>query len=163
MGALGAAGLLLRRVREEGGILLLTATLVGVTSFLFAAAPRAFNRVADEALGYAVGVVSPTQRNIALATTSDIPPGPAGGVAAVQRRGESYASRFPRSVNELIADHALRVTSVRFLVIDPPEYETHLSLRYQDRMTEETRLVAGRWPVDTGQLLNQAPFELPQQ
>ena len=37
---LWAAGLLLRRLRSEAGIVLLIAVLVGATAFVFAAAPR---------------------------------------------------------------------------------------------------------------------------
>ena len=158
MRAVWAAGLLLRRLRDERGIILLTAGLVAATSFLFAAAPRLFNRVSDDALRFAAVSAPPTQRNVALAVTTRIEPGDDGAVGAVALRGDRLASAFPPSVTDLISERALRLTTVSFLVADPPSYETHLSLRYQDGMADLTRLVEGRWPVDRGMPLEAREF-----
>ena len=150
MRSLWAAGLLLRRLLTERGIILLTFFLVAATSFVFAAAPRLFNRVSDDALRYAVRVAPDFQRNLALTLDSSLPTGSEGGVSGVRAYGEGLAEQFPRSVARLISDRSVLVTTVRFLVPDPPRYETHISLRYQDRLTDATRLVSGRWPVDHG-------------
>ena len=50
MRSVWAAAFLLRRLRSEVGVALLILLLVGVTSALFAGAPRVFNLVADEGL-----------------------------------------------------------------------------------------------------------------
>jgi putative ABC transport system permease protein len=148
--SLWAAGLLLRRLRTERGIILLILVLVGATSFVFAAAPRLLNRATDDALRHAARVALPSVRTVALALDSSLDPGPDGGVSGVRATGERLAQGFPPSVAALISDRQLSVTTVRLYLPDPPSYETHLSLRYQDGLTDKTRLVSGRWPVDLG-------------
>jgi putative ABC transport system permease protein len=148
--SLWAAGLLLRRLRTERGIILLILVLVGATSFVFAAAPRLLNRATDDALRHAARVAPPSVRTVALALDSSLDPGPDGGVSGVRATGERLAQGFPPSVAALISDRRLSVTTVRLYLTDPPSYETHLSLRYQDGLTDKTRLVSGRWPVDLG-------------
>lgn len=155
MRALWAAGLLLRRLRNERGILLLIFLLIAATSFVFAAAPRLFNRVADDALRYAVRAAPAAQRNVALSLASSLTPGTEGGISEVRAYGEQLAEGFPATVDALIADRAVRFSTVRFSVPDPPDHETHVSLRYQDGLTDATRLVSGHWPVDRGVPLRQ--------
>jgi putative ABC transport system permease protein len=155
MRSLWAAGLLLRRLGNERGIVLLIVLLVAATSFVFAAAPRLFNRVSDDALRQAVRVAPPSQRNVALSLDSSIAPGSEGSVVAVRAYGEELAGHFPESVAALISDRRTRVTTVRFYVPDPPSFETHISLRFQDGLTDATRLVSGHWPVDHGEPLRQ--------
>ncbi len=155
MRALWAAGLLLRRFRIERGIVLLIFVLVAATSFVFAAAPRLFNRVTDAALRDTAQRALPSLRNLALGLDSSLDPGPDGGVSGPRAYGEQLSEDFPPSVTALISDRQLRVTTVRLYVPDPPSYETHISLRYQDGLTDATRLVSGRWPVDRGVPLKQ--------
>jgi putative ABC transport system permease protein len=155
MRALWAAGLLLRRLRVERGIVALIFVLVAGTSFVFASAPRLFDRVAVDGLRYAARAAPAEQRNITLSSTAAFTPGAAGGVSAVRSRGDRLEAQFPATVAALISGRQLRVTTVRFYVPKPPIYETHLSLRYQDGLTEATRLVDGRWPVDRGVPLRQ--------
>ena len=50
MRSIWAAAFLLRRLRSEMGIALLILLLVGITTALFAGAPRVFNLVADQGL-----------------------------------------------------------------------------------------------------------------
>ena len=160
MRSLWAAGLLLRRLRTERGILLLIFLLVAATSFVFAAAPRLFNRVSDDALRYAARVALPSQRNVALSLNASLAPGPGGGVSGVRALGEQLAADFPPSVDALISNRLTRVTTIRLYVPDPPKYETHISLRYQDGLTDATRLVSGHWPVDHGVPLRQVAVEI---
>lgn len=149
MRSLWAAGLLLRRIRAELGIVLLLFLVIAATSFLFAAAPRLFNRASDDGLRYAALAAAPVQRNVVLAQVASLSPGIAGDVAEVRAYGDRLAERFPASLDALISDRSLGVTSVRFAVASPPDVQ-YLSLRYQDGLTEATRLVSGRWPVDRG-------------
>jgi putative ABC transport system permease protein len=157
MRSLWVAGLLLRRIRAERGMLVLLFAVIAATSFLFAAAPRLFNRISDDALRYAVRTSSAVQRNLVLALVSNISPG-TGGVSAVRAEGEQLAAHFPPSVDTLIIERSLRLTTARFSVTHPPSYDTFLSLRYQDGMTDATRLVSGRWPVDRGVPLRSTNF-----
>jgi len=160
MRALWAAGLLLRRLRGEPGVIILIIGLVAGTSFLFAAAPRLFNQVSDEALRYEIDNASAVQRNIQLAAVSVISAGPNGGISSVQTFGDSLERRFPASVESLVADRSLVITSARFLVPDPPSFTTYVTLRYQGGMEDHTRLVEGRWPRDIGEGLPPATIGL---
>ncbi len=150
MRPLWAAGMLLRRLRSEPGILAYVFLLVAATSFVFAAAPRLFERVSDDALRYAMQNAAPSQRNVVLALVSRIPPGADGGVSGVRAYGADLAERFPPTLAGIFSGRSLRVTSARFSVADPPLNTTDVTLRYQDGLTDATRLVDGRWPVDRG-------------
>ena len=149
---MSAAALLLRRLRTETGILLLLFALVASTSFLFAAAPRVFNRVSDDAVRYAVARASPVERDVWLYANGFIGAGTGGGVSAVQAYGDAREADFPPSIDGLISNRVQGFTSVRFIV---PQSIVVLSLRYQDGLTDSTRLTAGRWPVDRGMQLQQ--------
>ncbi len=149
MRSLWAAGLLLRRLRSERGIIVLIVVLVAATSAVFAAGPRLFNRAADAALQQALAVAPAVQRDVAMRRDTRLDPGadPVGGARAY---GDELATQIPASIASLISDQFLVVTSVRLLLPEPPSFETHLSLRYQEGLTEATHLVAGRWPADRG-------------
>ena len=150
MRSLWAAGMLLRRLRAERGIILLIVVLVASTSFVFAAAPRLFNRVSDDALHFMAQSARPADRNLALNVIGSITPGSDGGVAAVGAYGDQLETQIPSSLTAVISGRQTRVTTPRFYVPNPPLIETHISLRYQDGVTDATRLVSGRWPVDGG-------------
>ena len=148
MRSLWAAGLLLRRLRAELRMITLLFLVIAATSFLFAAAPRLFNRASDEAVRYAARAASSVQRNVVLSEAARLSPGRDGGVSEVRARGDQLAEQLPASLAALIAERSLRVTSVRFATADPNF--SYLSLQYQDGLAAATTLVAGRWPVDRG-------------
>lgn len=154
-----ASGLVLRRLRAERGLALLLLAVVASTSFLFAAAPRLLNRVADDGLASVVRAATPVQRDLTLAevATSATPIGES--VADVRAEGDRLAGQFPPALAALVADRTLRITSVRFAVAKPPAYETAIALRYQDGVASASRLVAGRWPVSTGDILPAAEWD----
>jgi putative ABC transport system permease protein len=158
MRSLWAAALLLRRLRAEWGIVLLIATLVASTSFVFAVTPRIVSRAADAALHDDLVRAPASQRQVSIRSAGRIAPGSAGGVTGVRTFGERIGGRFPPSLTALIEEQLLRVTSLRLTIPEPPSYETHLSLRYQDGLQGATRLVAGRWPGDLGRPLQPAQF-----
>ena len=152
MAALSAVALLLRRVRAEIGILLLLFALVASTSFLFAAAPRLFNRVTDDAVRYDVATAAPIQRDIWLYANGFIGAGNETGVQAIQEYGTEREADFPTSIDSLFSSRVPGFTSVRFVV---PKSIVGLSLRYQDGLTDASRLIDGRWPVDLGMPLKE--------
>lgn len=161
LASLWAAGMLLRRLRGEAGVILLIVVLVASTSFAFAAAPRLFNRVADDAIRYAVRTATPTQRSLGAALTSTIAAASGEGVKPVQTYGDRVEKQFPASVLAIVDPPLLRITTVRMVVADPPSYDTRLSLRYQDGLPEASRLVEGRWPADRGTRLKTVPLSGP--
>jgi putative ABC transport system permease protein len=146
MPRLWAAGLLLRRIRPDAGMILLLFALVAATSFLFAAAPRLLNRAFDDALRHEMVAAPAVQRNLAFAMAGQISPGSDGGVAAVRSYTDDLETQLPPTLRGLIAQRSLIVSSIRFNVRNPPVAETHLTLRYQDGLPAATHLVAGRWP-----------------
>lgn len=150
---LWAAAMLLRRLGTERGVILLIFVLVASTSFVFAAAPRLFNRVTDDALQYAIRVASPQQRSIAASLSGNIGATAGDAVSPIRERGEQIGSQFSPAITTLITDRLLRFTTVRMYVWDPPSYDTRLYLRYQDGLIDHTKLVAGRWPEDHGAAL----------
>ena len=156
MRSLWAAGMILRRLRVELQMVVLLFLVIAATSFLFSAAPRLFNRAADDGLRYAAQAAPPGQRNVALGQVGSLSPGIAAGVAEVRAFGDQLAEQFPASLDALIANRSLRVTSVRFAAANPNV--PYLSLQYQDGLTEATRLVSGRWPVDRGVPLPKATW-----
>ena len=89
-----AAAFLLRRLRVELGVVLLIVALVGITSFLFAAAPRLFNHVADDGLRVAVADAAPAAANIEL-SRQFVAPAFDDPLAVVDRQGETFLARFP--------------------------------------------------------------------
>ena len=142
---MSAAALLMRRVRSEGAILLLLFVLAVATSFLFAAAPRLLNRVSDDAVRYAVAHASPVDRDIWLYANGFITAGTDTGASVVGAYGAQRQADFPPSINSVISGRFQGATTARFLV---PQSIVVLSLRYQDGLTDASRLVEGRWPVD---------------
>jgi putative ABC transport system permease protein len=148
--SLWAAALLLRRLRLEVGVAILLFILVASTSFVFAAAPRLFNGVSDDAVRYAARVATPVQRSVSASLVSNIGATPGEGVESVAAYGAQVRTQLPPSVLSLVSDEALRITTVRFLVANPPSFDTRVWLRYQDGVAAATRLVEGRWPEATG-------------
>jgi putative ABC transport system permease protein len=158
VGSLWAAGLLLRRLRTELGMIALLFLVVTMTSFLFAATPLLLNRTDDDGLRSAANVAAPVRRDVLMSLAASLSPGTDGGVTEIHAYGDRLADRLPAVLAALVSDQSMSVTTVRFAVVDPPAYPTYLSLRYQDGLTDQTRLVSGRWPVDQGVALPPAGF-----
>jgi len=156
-----AAGLLLRRLRGELGIVLLITALVGGTTFLFAAAPRVFNRVADDAMQAAISSAQPIQRTISLSVVGDIPPASNGAVSRVADAGDRLAKKVPPSITDAIGEETYRITSPRLSVADPPRYDTRVALTYRDGLIDDATLAAGRWPADRGDRLQVRQLGVP--
>ena len=157
MRSIVAAAYLLRWLRAEAGLALLIVTLVGVTSFLFAAAPRLFNQVADEGLRHEVTTAAAQRRGIELTSTSVVAPF-GDPVAVLERQAGTAFDRFPATVQSLVAERRLVATTARFSVSEPPRVPTHISLRYQDGLDDAIRFVNGRMPESTGEVLPAATF-----
>lgn len=160
MRAIWAAAFLLRRLRGDAGVALMVFALVLVTAFLFAAAPRLFNQVSDDALRHRMEVARVVQRNLQI---SVLAPG-LGGVDPLARlvaRGEEFLEEMPESVRSVVRDRTLSISSIRFAVIRAPQrtyLNTYISLRYQDGLDEAVELVEGRMPAAHGVPLPPADY-----
>ena len=148
MRSIWAAAFVLRRLRGDGGVALMVFALVAITAFLFAAAPRLFNNVADAGLRHELDASRPVQRNLQISVLGE-GRGSRDPVAALDSAGEEFLDDMPASVRETIVRRSISVESPRFAVTDAPERtysNTFISLRYQDSLDQAVELVAGRWP-----------------
>jgi putative ABC transport system permease protein len=155
--SIAAAAFLLRRLRAEAGIALLILLLVGITTALFAGAPRLFNLVADEGLQTAFEDASPVARNVELSRQFVVPTFD-DPLAVVDQLGEQYLDRFPGPVRDLVRERTVRATTPRFAIADPPNFTTFVSLRHQGGLDDAIRYVEGRPPRATGEELPPASF-----
>lgn len=159
MRQLWAAGLLLRRLRSEIGALTLIFILVASTAFVFAAAPRIFNRVSDDALRWAVDIAGPGLRNVTATLTENIPAPTGTGVQSLRRFGQNIEDGLPATLTSLFGERTVVATSSRFLVDQPPLYDTRILFRIQDAIPDvAATLVDGRWPADLGQPVQTVPI-----
>ena len=147
MGALAGVSLILRRLAAERAAGALLFALVLVTAFVFAAAPRLFNRLADEGLRHEVAAASSVERDIEISEVSLLDPGSEGPLDRVEARGEELQSTLPASVDRLVADRSYVVESVQYVVLQPPDQPTFLTLRYQSGIDAEVHYVGGRAPT----------------
>ena len=154
-----AAAFLLKRLRGEVAIALLIVALVGATSFVFAAAPRLLDRVADDGLRHELRITSPVQRNVQLSTVSTLPASD-GSLEAIRGLGDDFEHEMGDVLRAVIAERLLAFTTVRFAVPDPPIYQTFISLRHQSGLDDEVQLADGRWPASTGDTLAPPSFGL---
>lgn len=149
MRLVSAVAALLRRLRAERSVALLLFVLVAITSFAVAAGPRLFNQVADEGLRYEARRTTAVQRNLQFTGVDRLPAGQSDPFERVVARGEELRRQLPDSVLALVDEHHYVVDSTRFRLLDPPNYRTFVTLRFQDGLDEKLDLVEGRWPAPT--------------
>ncbi len=145
MRLVAAVAALLRRFRVEQVVIGSIFVLVAVTSLAVAAGPRLYNRVVDEGLRHELSGAPGVQRNLQLSTVDLIQPGQPP-VVRVTARGDQLAGSLPESVRRLVAARSYLLETPRFLVDDPPNYTTFVTLRYQDGLEEQIEVVEGRAP-----------------
>jgi putative ABC transport system permease protein len=152
--AFAAPGLLaVRRVRADLALAAAVFGVVCLTAFLFAAAPRALNRSADEGLRFAVHQADPYERNVEVDRAGRIASAPAGDpLAVVQAAGERYEQRFAPSVRGVVSGRRDAVETVRFMVVNapgvagPPGTTRFLTMRFLSDAGHHLRVAAGRLP-----------------
>jgi len=146
MRLVGAVAVLLRRIRAERGVALLLFVLVAVTSLVVAASPRLFDGVADAGLRYEVERATSTQRNLQFTSVDRIVAEDPDALGRVDARGEALLDRLPESVRQLIEARRYVVDTTRFRLVDPPNYPSYITLRYQDGIDEHIEIAEGRRP-----------------
>ncbi|MBO0684582.1 MAG: FtsX-like permease family protein [Candidatus Dormibacteraeota bacterium] len=136
---------LLRRLRTEVPLVAGVAAVVLVTSLLFAAMPRVFNAMSEAGLRSAVSAAAVDQRGIVATNAGRLEPGPGGGINdVVDAHGSAFQGKFPASIRAVIGHRGFVVDSVRYIF--PAATYLHLSLRYQDGLEHQVKVVAGRLP-----------------
>ncbi len=156
-----------RRIRSD---LPLTTAIFGVvlvTSFVFAAAPRAFQANADDGLQFAVAKASPFERNVEITQAGRIEPSEQDPIAAVGSAGTRLVQRFPESVREVVRDRRDAVETTRYTAVDapgmpgPPGTTRLMTLEYIEGAADHLRLSAGRMPEEHDEIVP-LPFRLGQ-
>jgi hypothetical protein len=141
-----------RRIHSD---LPLTGAVFGVvlvTSFVFAAAPRAFESNADKGLRFAVQQASPFERNVEIMRAGRIEASDQDAVDVVSAAGIRLAQSFPESVREVIRNRRDTVETTRYTAVDapgvpgPPGTTRLMTLEYVQGAADRIRLVAGRMP-----------------
>ena len=156
-----------RRIRSDPPLTAAVFGVVLVTSFVFAAAPRAFESNADEGLRFAVSKASPFERNVEITQAGRIEPAGQDPLAAVDAGGTRLAKRFPESVREVVGDRRDTVETTRFTAVDAPGVPgpagtTRLmTLEYVEGAEDHLRLTAGRMPEERNEIVP-LPFRLGQ-
>jgi putative ABC transport system permease protein len=156
-----------RRIRSD---LPLTAAVFGavlVTSFVFTAAPRAFDSNADDGLRFAVSKASPFERNVEITRAGRIEPSGQDPIEAVSAAGTRLAQSFPESVRDVIRNGRDTVETTRYTAVDapgvpgPPGTTRLLTLEYVQGAADRVRLVSGRMPEERDEIVP-LPFRLGQ-
>ncbi|HEY7701536.1 MAG TPA: FtsX-like permease family protein [Candidatus Limnocylindrales bacterium] len=137
----------LRRLRAERTMVAALFVLVAVTSLAVALVPRLFERVADDALRYAVGRGTAIQRNFQFTSVDRVRAGSSDPLEFVHGRGEVLSDRFPPTIQGVVGGRHAVVESPRFGLVDPPNYPSFVTLRYQDAVADRLTMRAGRPPV----------------
>ena len=118
---LGPVLLASRRIRTDSPVAAAIFGVVLVTSFVFAAVPRTFERNADEGVRFAVARANPFARNVEITRAGRIAPGQgADSIAPVSAAGNRLEESFPESLRRLLQGRRDVVETVRYTVVDPP-------------------------------------------
>jgi putative ABC transport system permease protein len=118
---LGPALLASRRIRTDPPVAAAIFGVVLVTSFVFAAVPRTFERNADEGVRFAVARANQFARNVEITRAGRIAPGQgADSIAPVSAAGNRLEESFPESLQRLLQGRRDVVETVRYTVVDPP-------------------------------------------
>lgn len=139
----------LRRLRDERSTTVTLVLLVFVTAFVFAAAPRLFERIADDALRTQVREASSFDRNVQLLQTRRIAADrddPLGGVDAA---GAKLQEELPASIGALIDDRSAIVDSIRWTILAKTPDPSFVRMRVQQGVDDHIAYVAGRAPTGT--------------
>lgn len=142
----------LRRLRFERELVFVVLIAVLLTSLVFSAIPRVFNRMADNGLVWAIDHASPLTRNVVARQVSSITPGPSTDVfAPVSAAGDEFRASLAPSIQRITSPSSFVVDTVRFAVADTPgqpvfPFPRFVTLRYQQDIDQHITLVDGRMP-----------------
>jgi putative ABC transport system permease protein len=136
----------LRQLRVERTAAVGLATLVFVTAFVFAVAPRVLDVVADTALRDEVSAAPPAQRNLQLLEERRLNPDPSGPMAGVAAIGARYEAQFPPSLGSLIVGRSYLADTSRWKIVSDEAEEHFAILRFQPGVDDHIAVVEGRLP-----------------
>jgi putative ABC transport system permease protein len=97
-------------------------------------------------LRYEVRRGTAIQRNLQFSTIDRIRPDDEDPMRYVAARGDALLERFPASVRDVVASSDFVAETPRFGLVDPPNFTTYISMRYQDAVADRLAFAAGRAP-----------------
>jgi putative ABC transport system permease protein len=143
-----AAGLWLRRLRDDAVAVAVLGSLLLVTAFVFGLTPRLLDRLAQDALEREVAAGSPFARNVQLVQERHIAAGPRGApLAPVDAVGDQLAGELPPAVASLVGSRGVVVDSPRFATGLVRPADTFLRIRFQPGAEARIRYEAGGPPT----------------
>ena len=155
------AGLLLRQVRAEWGLLAGMAALVLVSAFLATAGPRAFNVITDRALHDLIDDAPAEATEVTARSTNDV------RWTQLRTVDRQLTHAMPHPLLDVLGERAYGVTSTRYATFEEGTDETFrprpyawLTLRYQSDLLDQVRWVDGRAPLRSSPAAAGAPAEL---
>ncbi|HKP19324.1 MAG TPA: hypothetical protein VJT84_12650, partial [Gaiellaceae bacterium] len=145
----------LRRLRFERGGLLATLVVVAGTAFLFAAMPRAFDRISERGLHYTLEHADPLQRNFSLTTNGRATLAAEDTeIAPVLRQAQRERLALPPALGDVVSRQTVVVTTPRYGLVSGvpaiPNVARILTLRIPSGVEPHVRLVGGHWPAPSG-------------
>ncbi|HYY77239.1 MAG TPA: ABC transporter permease [Gaiellaceae bacterium] len=152
LSVVGTTRVLLKRLRTEAPAVAAVLAVVGLTSFVLAAAPRALGEMADDGLRHAVAEAGALERDVEILRALRVPAGPEGEpFAQVEARGEELESLLG-SVRSVVGERTATVDAPRYSIFAGPPLPgatRHVTLRQTTGALDNVRIVEGRLPGPT--------------
>ena len=139
----------LRRLRDERATTVALVALVFVTAFVFAAAPRLFEGIADGAVQTQVREASAFDRNVQLLQVRRIEADRTDPLARVDAAGDELQRGLTSSVGDLIVGRTTVIDSLRWTILAPTNDPSFLRMRIQPGVEDHIEYVEGRAPTGT--------------
>ena len=154
-----------RRLRRDRAAAAGLVTLVFVTTFVFAVAPRALAAAADQALRQEMAAATPLDRNIRLDQVTP-PSNPRATVSDVIQQGDAFAAGLPGALRAIVgtppASPSYVIQTPLWSALSGTPIDAVIALRIQQGVQAHLTLTGGRWPTgDTTSAPDQVPGAIP--
>lgn len=124
------------------------ALLVLVTAFVFAAAPRAAEGIADRTLREDLAAAAPFGHDLELSVVDTIPPDAGGDpLDGITARGRDLESQLPAAVKGVIPTWVTLADTARWTVLAPLAEPATMTLRFQPGAETRITYTSGRAPT----------------
>jgi putative ABC transport system permease protein len=139
-----------RRIRHGRVAFLGVAFLVGVTTFLAVAGPRAFERISQDGVQEALAAIPTADRVVELSRTdrNDQPQTTASvDLAGIDAEGAAFKAGFPPSLGAVLGTATAVVETPSYAVVEGSSLATEMRLRIMEGAADHIRLDTGHAPT----------------
>jgi putative ABC transport system permease protein len=147
----------LRRLRDAPATAVGFGLLLFVTTFLFAAAPRAIDALATRTVRAELRAATPVARNVELTRITRLEPTGSDPLDSVRLGGDALAGQLPPSVRAAASTHRFVVDTPRWAITTPRPEPGTLTFRFQEGVPEAITYTAGRPPTGATRQAADAP------